>query len=136
MSISITSTCAELNERIEDLLLLVKSIAKRVRDARKDMEAVSRELTSMSFCVEILASDSAYISYPNDLRDRLVAALQNCGSVTGEMRKLLEFLGSNAMRDDFEWTQHVRIHVGKLRVLLEAYNMALNIAVDMTLMYV
>lgn len=97
---------------------------------------MSHELTSTSFCVETVASDSADISYPNDLRDRLVAMLQNCGSITGEMRKLLELVGSTVMRDNFEWTRHVRIHVGKLRVSLEVCNMALNIAVDMTLIYV
>ena len=130
--LSITTGCISLLTGISKLSVDISSFVSSVRNARKDMDAVSRELTSLSLCVQTLRDDSSKTTYLDGLRDNILAVLKNCDAVTGEIKALLDRLSSaNALRR-LQWTATGRGEMNKLRSSLESHKSALEIAVDMT----
>lgn len=117
---------------IAQLTAQIVRFVSSFRDARRDMEAVSRELVSLSLCLEILKGDSARIKYPDGLRQNLLAVLKNCNVVTQDMSRLLEKLTSANVARRIQWTSTGREDMEKLRSSLESHKSALDIALDLT----
>ena len=96
---TVSTGCIGLLAGIAQLSTQISAFVSSVRDARRDMDAVSRELSSLSLCLGTLRDDSAKIEYPDGLRENLIAVLKNCDSVVKEMTALLEKLsGANLLR--------------------------------------
>jgi hypothetical protein len=134
--ISITSGCVGLLTGVAHLTSQITSFVSSVRDARKDMAAVSGELVSLSLCLETLRDDSMKIKYPEAFNENLLTVLKNCDTVTTEMTTLLGKLSSANLMRKIQWSAMGRDDMNKLRSSLESHKSALEIGLDMTSLYV
>jgi hypothetical protein len=128
--ISVSTGCIGLLTGITKLSAQIAVFVSAVRDARRDMDAVSRELSSLSLCLGTLRDDSAGIEYPDGLRDNLIAVLKNCDSVITEMTAMLEKLSTTNVLRKIQWTITEKDNMNKLRSSLESHKSALEIALD------
>lgn len=134
--LSIATGCISLLTGVSKLSIQISAFVASVRDARKDMAAVSGELSSLSLCLETLRDDSMKIGYPDAFRDNLLTVLKNCDTVTAEMTALLNELSSANLLRKIQWTALGRDDMNKLRSSLESHKSALEIGLDMTSLYV
>jgi Fungal N-terminal domain of STAND proteins len=124
--------CIDLIASIIQLTAQIVSFVSSVRDARRDVEAVSRELIPLSLCLGVLRDDSTSIHYPDGLRQSLLAMLKNCDIVRKDMSNLLNKLSSANTARRIQWTTTGRDDMNKLRSSLESHKSALDIAPDLT----
>ena len=136
ITLAIAVACTSLISNIVTLSKQIVTFVSDFRDARKDMDAVSRELSSLSLCLEGLRNDSSKIQLPTSLQQNLVGVLRNCDDVTKEMRELLRKLSSENLGRRMQWSIIARDEMNKLRSRLEAHKSAIDIALDMISMYV
>jgi chromosome segregation ATPase len=136
VTLVIAVACTSLISNIATLSKQIVTFVSDFRDARKDMDAVSRELSSLSLCIESLRNDGSKIQLPESLQQNLVGVLQNCDDVTKEMRELLRKLSSETFGRRVQWSVIARDEMNKLRSRLEAHKSAIDIALDMISMYV
>lgn len=112
---------------IAKLTIQVNRFLSNVRDARKDMEAVSRELASLTMALSALRDDSAKVRFPPSL----LGVVRNCDRVAGEMRDLLHRLENGGVVGRVRWTIGDREVMDKLRSSLESHKSAIDVALDM-----
>jgi hypothetical protein len=136
VALAITVACASLISGVVTLSKQITTFVSDVRASRKDMDAVSRELSSLTLCLEALRDDSSKISFPESLQQNLVGVLRNCDDVTKEMQNLLRKLSSESLRRRIQWSMLDRDEMNKLRSRLEAHKSAIDIALDMISMCV
>jgi hypothetical protein len=127
-ALTITGTCISLIANIGKLSLQIKTFVSEVREARKDMDAVNRELSSLSLCLESLREDCTQIDYPENSRIPLVAILRNCDNITKEMEALLQKMLPGNMARRTQWVMTGRDEMNKLRTGLETHKSAIEIA--------
>lgn len=88
--LTIASACIGAISTIGKLSIQVTGFVSSVREARKDMEAVSRELTSLSMCLATLRDDSQTVNFPETLRE----VVCNCDRIPNEMAPVLQKLNT------------------------------------------
>lgn len=82
---SVSTACVGLLAAVAQLTVQITTFVSGVREARRDMDAVSRELSSLALCLQTLRVDSIKIQFPDGLKQTLVAVLGNCDSVAQQM---------------------------------------------------
>lgn len=134
--VTITGSCVGLLSSIATLTIHITRFVGDVRDSRKDMDSVRRELSSLSFCVESLIDDTSGDStlYPDSLKLNLISVLTNCDGVMTEMNSLLESLSSKTLGRRVQWALSGQDEMNKLRSRLEAHKATIEIALDMATM--
>lgn len=129
--LSISTACVSLIATLGRILPQIVSFVSVVRDARRDMDAVSRELHSLSLSLGNLRDDSIKIKYPEGSHRTLITVLGNCDHVTKEIEALLNKMASGNIERRMQWTIYGRDDMNKLRSRLEAHKSAIDIALDM-----
>jgi hypothetical protein len=132
--VSVSITCAGLLTAVLRLSLQIGLFVSNVRDAKKDMDLVSRELSSLSLSLNLLRDDSAKIDYPEGAKQSLVEIIGNCVSIIRQMETLLERFSSESLRGSAHWAFTGRDEMNKLRSTLEAYRAAIDVALEMVTM--
>jgi Fungal N-terminal domain of STAND proteins len=129
---SIAVGCASLIGTITKLSTSISSFVKSARAARGDLDALSRELTSLKTLVELLEEDAKDESaFPDTLRQQISGIVTNCAVVLDEIERLLDkFDGPGATRSA-KWASGGKDDTQKLRISLEAHKSALEIALEM-----
>ena len=137
-ALGVAHTCVSVLSTVTTLSIQIHSFVSQVRDARKDMDAVSRELSSLSFCLKTLQDDceNGKVAYPEILQQTLVGVLQNCEKVLTEMQELLRKMSSGNIGRRVQWSLTGRDDMMKLKSGLEAHKATIDIALDMVSMYV
>lgn len=133
-SISITATCIGLASTITRTSLVVIGFVKDVRAARSDLDAVSRELTSLKTILELLAddvNDSTTQLVPQTLQKQIAGIVTNCTSVVVDIEQTLEKHEGGKLNKAAKWVASGKRDVAKLQLSLEAHKSALEIALDM-----
>jgi hypothetical protein len=125
--VSLSTACVGLITAISQLSVQITGFVSSVRDARKDMDAVSRELISLTLCLEALRDDSQKIHFP----ETLLGIFGSCDRITKQMQELLTKLSSGDVVARLRWTVAARDEMNKLRSSLESHKSALDIALDM-----
>jgi arginine deiminase len=125
--LSITTACAGLIVSIGKLSSQIYTFHSQVRDAQKDMDAVTQELESLRISVEKLQDHSTNNNYSESHRRILIDILSACGKVTREMRSLLRKLSSGKLFRRIQWFSSGRDEMEKLRSRLEAHKTAVII---------
>jgi Fungal N-terminal domain of STAND proteins len=133
---SISAACVGVIASVTKLSTQISILVMNVRDARRDLDAVSRELSSLSLCLEALRVDTTTIQYPEGIRQTLLVVLKNCDDVTKEMEALLKKASSQHMGRQIQWAMTTRDEMNKLRLNLEAYKSSIEIALELVSMYV
>ncbi len=128
---SVSTACVGLLAAVAQLSIQINTFVSQVRYARRDMEEVSRELSSLSLCLETLRDDSVRVKYPEESRQTLIAVIQNCDLITKEMTALLHRLSSGNLGKRIRWSLSGRDDISRLRSSLEAHKSAMQIALAM-----
>lgn len=137
--LSITGTCIALVTTISKISIQISGFVREVRDARGDLDGVSRELTSLKSVIEILSEDaenSIHGGFPETLVRQIYGILANCNDVLGQIEVSLQKYAGGSVTRGVKWSLSGRDDMIKLRSSLEAHKSALDIALDMVAMYV
>ena len=126
---SIATACVGLLGGIATLSKNLTSFVSTARDARKDVDGFSRELSSLALCVTTLKHEDFH--FPDRLQRQLVNVIENCGSVTEDMSRVIEKHRSNAIGRKLQWSFSDRDEVARLRERLEAHKSVLEITLEL-----
>jgi len=115
-------------------MVTISTFVRQVRDARVDLDAVSRELVSLKSILEILAEDAAGSGangLPESLTMQIQGIMSGCDDVIIQITRILSKYDGNSLVARSQWAISGRGDIDKLRSSLEAHKSALNIALDM-----
>jgi hypothetical protein len=130
--LSIVSCCVSLAAGVTNLTAKITLFALEIRGAKKDMDAVARELASLNLCLNVLEHDQRRrIVLPEDIRQHIPEVLKNCEMITKQMNELLLKLQSGKLGRRIQWAFAERQEMHTLRSSLESNKTALEIALSM-----
>lgn len=111
----------------------IVTFVRDVRAARKDLDAVSRELTSIQLCLEVLDIDNKKhcILYPEPVTDQLNQILVNLEYSIEQIRELLLKLQVGRLGRRIQWSLTAKQEMNKLKSSLESNKTALEIALSL-----
>ena len=136
--LGITASCLALLTAVANTSKVVTGFIRDVREARGDLDAVSRELSSLTTILELLkedVTDGDGGSIPNTLQIQIKGILVNCESVVSDIESKLGKHGKSKTKKITYWTLGGgKDEVTKLRSTLEAHKTALDIALDLLAM--
>jgi hypothetical protein len=138
-SLSITATCIGLVATIVKTSVTVTGIVRDVREARSDLNGISRELLSLKTVLELVVdkvSSSGHESLPETLEKQIVGIATNCGGVVTEIEETLKKYEGTRVTKAAKWVAMRKGDMAKLRLSLEAHKSALEIALDFLNLYV
>jgi GTPase-activating protein SAC7 len=124
-------------ERSVTLLSTLPSFVRHVREARSDVDAVSRELHSLQTVLTLLKEDAAL--FPPELAQHTPAILGNCSSVIDRLEKsVLVLHGQELSKQEkrTQWLNAGRTDAASFRSTLEAHRAAIGLALDLVGAYV
>jgi hypothetical protein len=135
--LSITGTCIGLAATIGKTSYNVATFVRQVRDARSDMDLISRELVSLKTALEMLAEDTnkpgAVI--PGSLETQVQSVVGNCSVVVTQLDEALKKYEGEKTRTKVKWTWKGKDEMEKYRITLAAHKGALDLAIDLTALY-
>jgi hypothetical protein len=134
--LSIAAACSTLINNIAPLTAKIAAFVASVRDAREDMDATLRELSSLFLCLNTLRDSSTNVQYPEIFRGDLLAIIGHCDIVANQMLGLLDTLSSRNLARRIQWSAMGKDRMGQLRSSLETHKTALSLALSMTTMCV
>ncbi|KID83863.1 WD40/YVTN repeat-like-containing domain protein [Metarhizium guizhouense ARSEF 977] len=136
--LSITATCIGLVATVSKVSIQISGFVREVRDARGDLDAVSRELTSLKSVLEILAKDAENPTgggFPGSLVTQISGILTNCDGVLAQIQASLRKYAGGGVRKGMKWSLQGKDDMNKLRISLEAHKSALDLALDTIAMH-
>lgn len=130
----IANASGSLMAELTPLNMFILMFVSKVRIARKDMDAVLRELASLHLCLTALKDDdlTGSIDCPQSLKLQISQALSNTKSVVQQLAAIVTRPLSNQIDHGLQWTSNDRREIVHCRSLLETNRMALNLAVTMS----
>jgi hypothetical protein len=130
--LSITTGCLALLGTVTKVSLQVTSFVRQARDARSDLDAISRELASLKTVLEILSEDAkTEKAFPDSLVPHISGILKNCGVVLEQIEALIRKHAGGGVEPAVKWSISGKDDMNKLRSSLEAHKSALDIVVEM-----
>jgi hypothetical protein len=133
--LSISVSCITLITTISQVTVAVTSFIREVRDARGDLDAISRELFSLKTVLELLAEDTEEPhseTIPKRPRDQILDILKNCDRVVTDVQLSLQKHHTSRLGRAGHWTMGGgKGDVMKFRSSLETHKTALGLALDM-----
>ncbi|RSL73065.1 hypothetical protein CEP53_000899 [Fusarium sp. AF-6] len=131
--LSIASGCAGLIMAIGSLSVKIHSFVRTCREARGDLDSVSRELLSLKTILELIQEDASDGSkpFPKTLSQHVTAILGNCHLVMTEIQTCITKYSQDRLKTRVAWAINGQGDINKLRSSLEAHKTALEIALDM-----
>jgi len=113
----------------------VMSAMVNCRDAKREMMAVSVELTQLSGVVNTLQASSAAENegIPPARQEQIIAIIADCKAVLAQLDTLVG--GHVGKRGTVRWSVPDKREVGYLKQLLMAYRWSLDLAAKMNTMY-
>lgn len=127
--LSIAVSCVTLVTTVGNLSLKIHTFVREVRDARGDLDAISKELGSLKMVLELLSDDakaSNGAGFPESLIRQIAGILTNCAGVLKLIDESLTKHSGGGMRKGVKWSLAGRDDVNKLRSNLEAHKSALD----------
>jgi hypothetical protein len=138
--LSIATSCITLVATIGRCAHAVTIFVREVRDARGDLEMISRELHSLTTILDLLGDDISKPSsntLPPNLVTHIGLILKNCDGVIVEIERSLVKHQTSRLRSGGHWTLGGgKDDMTKFRSNLEAHKSALELALDMVTMTV
>lgn len=125
---SITVGCVALLETVVKTSTAIGTFVKDVRQARRDMEAVSRELVSLKMVLELLVEDTReqIVVLPQTLNRQVASIVANCATVVRDIERCME----RHQQHNIAWASSGRHEVAQLLRGLEAHKAALELGLD------
>ncbi|KAF5984990.1 chitin synthase A [Fusarium coicis] len=131
--LSIISGCAGLITAIGCLSVSINTFVRSCREARSDLDKVSRELHSLQTVLELIEEDAKDVTkpFPPTIQHHVSGIVTNCGSVVLEVETCIKKYGDGRMKSRAAWVINGQGDMEKLRSSLEAHKSALELALDM-----
>lgn len=131
--LSVTSGCAGLIMAIGGLSVKIHSFVRTCREARGDLDSVSRELLSLRTILELVQEDASDETkpFPKTLNQHVTAIIANCNLVVADIQSCITKYGQDRLKTRVSWAINGQGDINKLRSSLEAHKTALEIALDM-----
>ncbi|KAL7627778.1 hypothetical protein AAE478_001973 [Parahypoxylon ruwenzoriense] len=129
---SITADCIALGNAIIKANTVLNGFVREVREARSDIDSVSRELHSLQSVLDLLKEDAGL--FPIELAERIPTVLDRCSNVVDGLDVGISALGSSELlKQDkrAQWLLTGRKEVAKFRTALEAHRAILGLALDL-----
>lgn len=135
--LSITTGCIALAGTITKVSVSINSFVRTARDARSDLDSVSRELGSLQTVLELLAEDTqeAPRAIPANLEKQICGIVSNCSRVVENVDKSIQKHKVGKM-GSVRWAWSGKEEMATFRLLLESHKSSLELALDMVAMYV
>ena len=134
--LSIATGCLSLVGTITKVSLTLSAFVRTARDARNDLDSVSRELLSLRTVLELLAEDTKSTSnpVPQNLEKQISGIVGNCDAAVQDIERSLQKHETKKMAS-INWAWSGREEMARLRSTLEAHKSALELALDMVALY-
>ncbi|KAM5379152.1 hypothetical protein ACJA88_005712 [Fusarium oxysporum] len=131
--LSIISGCAGLITAISSLSISISTFVRSCREARSDLDRVSRELHSLQTVLELIEEDAKDDTkpFPPTIQHHVSGIVSNCGSVVLEVETCIKKYGDGRVKSRAAWAINGQGDMEKLRSSLEAHKSALELALDM-----
>ncbi|KAK8118473.1 uncharacterized protein PG998_003099 [Apiospora kogelbergensis] len=129
---SITTDCIELGNTISRATLVLNEFVREVREARSDLDRVSRELHSLQGVLDLLKEDAA--SLPSKIAAQTPSILQQCNRLVEELDSSLLALDDPELsrpQKRTRWLCVGKAHIADLRDGLEAHRTTVGLALDL-----
>ncbi|KAI1147266.1 Rho GTPase activation protein [Nemania diffusa] len=129
---SITAECNALDSRIAKLLATLPNFVRHVREARSDVDAVSRELYSLQTVLVLLKEDA--VLFPPELAQHTPAIIEHCSCVIDKLdESFLALDGPELSKQEkrTKWLDVGRTEAASFRTTLEAHKTAIGLALDL-----
>ncbi|KAK1988162.1 hypothetical protein LZ30DRAFT_699882 [Colletotrichum cereale] len=131
--LSIATACVGLTGTITTLAFNLTTFVRDVRDARSEIDAVSRELLSLKSVLELIADDfeNSPRPPPDGLLTQVSGVLSNCNNIIAEVDSCVQTHQGSRIQKGARWAAFGRGDMTRLRATLEAHKTTLNLALDM-----
>ncbi|KAG5748978.1 hypothetical protein H9Q70_008348 [Fusarium xylarioides] len=131
--LSIISGCAGLITAIGSLSVSINAFVRSCREARSDLDRVSRELHSLQTVLELIEEDAKDDTkpFPPTIQHHVSGIVTNCGSVVLEVETCIKKYGDGRIKNRAAWAINGQGDMEKLRYSLDAHKSALELALDM-----
>ncbi|KAI1497466.1 Rho GTPase activation protein [Biscogniauxia marginata] len=129
---SITTDCITLGSKIAKVLFILTGFVREVREARADVDHVSRELHSLQGVLDLLKEDAGL--FPPELGEQTPAIIEHCSNVVDELDASLSILSSTELPKQEKrarWVDAGRKNSARFRTTLEAHKSILGVALDL-----
>ncbi|XXG98310.1 hypothetical protein Hte_004633 [Hypoxylon texense] len=129
---SIATDCSTLGGAIAKVSTILNGFVREVREARSDVDAVSRELHSLQSVLDLLKEDAGL--FPPDLAERVPDVLGHCSTVVDHLDADISALSCNDLPKQekrSQWMASGRKEVAQFRTSLEAHKAVLGLALDL-----
>lgn len=133
--ISITTSCLALISAVTEGARCITDFVVSYRDARRDLAAVSRELSELEMTLHILRNDTdenGPNQLPDTLRLRICDIMENCNGVLGDLKRLIKKYDGPGLDRPAAWAISGKKDAEKIRASLEAHKGALGLVVEAT----
>ncbi|KAH7324406.1 hypothetical protein B0I35DRAFT_475655 [Stachybotrys elegans] len=131
--LSIISGCAGLITALGSASVAIHNFIRTCRDARADLDKVSRELHSLRTVLELVRDDAKDDArpFPPPIAHHIVGIVANCNGVVAEIRVCINKYSDGRVRSKAAWALSGQGDMDKLRSSIEAHKSALELALDM-----
>ncbi|KAI5868345.1 hypothetical protein GGS23DRAFT_602156 [Durotheca rogersii] len=129
---SITTDCITLGNSIAKANLILSGFVRDIREARSDVDAVSRELYSLQSVLDLLREDAGL--FPLELAERIPAVLEHCSGLVNQLDVGISSLSSSdLLKEDkrSQWLSIGRREISKFKTALEAHKGIIGLALDL-----
>lgn len=130
--LSTAAGCASLVSTIGTLSLSIKGFVRTCREARKDLDKVSRELQPLQLVLRLIADGATNEEKPvlEVIGQHVLRIVSNCKSVILEIENCIAQYGQKRLKVKVTWAIGGQGDVEKLRTSLEAHKSSLELALD------
>jgi hypothetical protein len=128
--LSIATACVSLTAGVTNLTMRITVFVSEVKGARKDMDAVAREITSLHLCLGALKDDGtrAEALFSESMRKNIHEIILNCDIIVQQINDVLIKLSSGRLGRRIQWSLIERDQMNALRSSLESNKTALEVA--------
>ncbi|OTA93754.1 hypothetical protein M434DRAFT_284810 [Hypoxylon sp. CO27-5] len=128
---SITTDCTTLSNTIAKASTVLNGFVRDVREARSDVDGVSRELHSLQSVLDLLKEDAGL--FPPELAERIPAVIEHCSNVVNKLDASISALSSSELPKQDKRSQWLatRKDIATFRSSLEAHKAVLGLALDL-----
>lgn len=129
-ALAITSSCMTLATKSGTLVTSISVFVSEVKNARKDLDAVSRELNSLQVCLSPLKDDEQLgpLYLPEAVKTQIIQILVNIDLILNQISDKLIKLSSAKLGRRIQWATTEKGEMNKFRSSLESNKSALVIA--------
>ncbi|KAI1775137.1 hypothetical protein F4818DRAFT_448683 [Hypoxylon cercidicola] len=129
---SIATDCSTLSGAIAKVSTILNGFVRDVREARSDVDGVSRELHSLQSVLDFLKEDAGL--FPPELAERIPDVLGHCSAVVDQLDAGISALSCSELPKQekrSQWMASGRKEVAQFRASLEAHKAVLGLALDL-----